>query len=199
MTTDALVLDAAAQDLLFREARTANTFTDEPVSDEQVQAIYELVKFGPTAMNQQPLRVVLVRSAEARERLVQHLGEGNKAKTSAAPLTAILAVDNEFHEELPTVFPHFPGAKDYFTERPARESSAAMNGALQAGYFIIGVRAAGLAAGPMTGYDAEGVNKEFFADGEHSVLAVVNIGKPGENAWYPRSPRLAYDEVVTTV
>ncbi|MFE2104262.1 malonic semialdehyde reductase [Kitasatospora sp. NPDC059463] len=199
MTTDALVLDAAAQDLLFREARTANTFTDEPVSDEQVQAIYELVKFGPTAMNQQPLRVVLVRSAEARERLVQHLGEGNKAKTSAAPLTAILAVDNEFHEELPTVFPHFPGAKDFFAERPARESSAAMNGALQAGYFIIGVRAAGLAAGPMTGYDAEGINKEFFGDGEHSVLAVVNIGKPGENAWYPRSPRLAYDEVVTTV
>ncbi|MFF8773756.1 malonic semialdehyde reductase [Kitasatospora sp. NPDC015120] len=199
MTTDALVLDAAAQDLLFREARTANTFTDEPVTDEQVQAIYELVKFGPTAMNQQPLRVVLVRSAEARERLVQHLGEGNKAKTAAAPLTAILAVDNEFHEELPTVFPHFPGAKDFFAERPVRESSAAMNGALQAGYFIIGVRAAGLAAGPMTGYDAEGINKEFFGDGEHSVLAVVNIGKPGENAWYPRSPRLAYDEVVTTV
>ncbi|MFE6868413.1 malonic semialdehyde reductase [Kitasatospora sp. NPDC057692] len=199
MTTDALVLDTAAQDLLFREARTANTFTDEPVSDEQVQAIYELVKFGPTAMNQQPLRVVLVRSAEARERLVQHLGEGNKAKTATAPLTAILAVDNEFHEELPTVFPHFPAAKDYFAERPVRETSAAMNGALQAGYFIIGVRAAGLAAGPMTGYDAEGINKEFFGDGEHSVLAVVNIGKPGENAWYPRSPRLAYDEVVTTV
>ncbi|WP_405005985.1 malonic semialdehyde reductase [Kitasatospora purpeofusca] len=199
MTTDTLVLDAAAQDLLFREARTANSFTDEPVSDEQIQAIYELVKFGPTAMNQQPLRVVLVRSAEGRERLVQHLGEGNKAKTTAAPLTAILAVDNEFHEELPTVFPHFPAAKSYFTERPVREASAAMNGALQAGYFIIGVRAAGLAAGPMTGYDAEGINKEFFTDGEHSVLAVVNIGKPGENAWYPRSPRLAFDEVVTTV
>ncbi|MFB6889670.1 malonic semialdehyde reductase [Kitasatospora sp. NPDC056327] len=200
MTTDALVLDAAAQDLLFREARTANTFTDEPVSDEQVQAIYELVKFGPTAMNQQPLRVVLVRSAEARERLVNHLGEGNKAKTTSAPLTAILAVDNEFHEELPTVFPHFPGAKDYFAgDRDGRVASAAMNGALQAGYFIVGVRAAGLAAGPMTGYDAEGINKEFFADGEHSVLAVVNIGKPGDNAWYPRSPRLAYDEVVTTV
>ncbi|MER7754602.1 malonic semialdehyde reductase [Kitasatospora sp. NPDC097643] len=200
MTTDALVLDTAAQDLLFREARTANTFTEEPVSDEQIQAIYELVKFGPTALNQQPLRVVLVRSAEARERLVQHLSDGNKAKTAAAPLTAILAVDNEFHEELPTLFPHFPQAKDaFFSERPAREASAQMNGALQAGYFIIGVRAAGLAAGPMTGYDAEGINKEFFADGEHSVLAVVNIGKPGENAWYPRSPRLAYDQVVTTV
>ncbi|WP_327680310.1 malonic semialdehyde reductase [Kitasatospora sp. NBC_00458] len=200
MTTDALVLDAAAQDLLFREARTANTFTDEPVSDEQIQAIYELVKFGPTALNQQPLRVVLVRSAEGRERLVQHLSDGNKAKTAAAPLTAILAVDNEFHEELPTLFPHFPQAKDaFFAERPVREASAQMNGALQAGYFIVGVRAAGLAAGPMTGYDAEGINKEFFADGEHSVLAVVNIGKPGENAWYPRSPRLSFEQVVTTV
>ncbi|AUY50008.1 malonic semialdehyde reductase [Streptomyces sp. CB01881] len=200
MTTDALVLDAAAQDLLFREARTANTFTDEPVSDEQIQAIYNLVKFGPTAFNQQPLRVVLVRSAEGRERLVQHMADGNKAKTTAAPLVAILAVDNEFHEELPTQLPHFPQAKDmFFTERPVREASASMNGALQAGYFIIGVRAAGLAAGPMTGYDAAAINKEFFGNGDHSVLAVVNIGKPGEDAWFPRSPRLAYDEVVTTV
>ncbi|MFF2612480.1 malonic semialdehyde reductase [Kitasatospora sp. NPDC058046] len=200
MTTDALVLDAAAQDLLFREARTANTFTDEPVTEEQVQAIYELVKYGPTAFNQQPLRVVLVRSTEGRERLVQHLADGNKAKTAAAPLVAVLAADNEFHEELPTQFPHFPQAKDvFFSERSVREQSAKLNGALQAAYFIIGVRAAGLAAGPMTGYDAEGINKEFFGDGEHSVLAVVNIGKPGDDAWFPRSPRLAYDEVVTTV
>ncbi|MFF4379281.1 malonic semialdehyde reductase [Kitasatospora sp. NPDC001547] len=200
MTTDALVLDAAAQDLLFREARTANTFTDEPVTEEQVQAIYELVKFGPTAFNQQPLRVVLVRSEEARERLVRQMADGNKDKTAAAPLVAILAVDNEFHEELPTQLPHFPQAKDlFFSERSVREQSATLNGALQAAYFIVGVRAAGLAAGPMTGFDAEGINKEFFGDGEHSVLAVVNIGKPGEDAWFPRSPRLAYDEVVTTV
>ncbi|GAA2750999.1 malonic semialdehyde reductase [Kitasatospora cinereorecta] len=194
-----LELDTVAQDLLFREARTANTFTDEPVTDEQVQAIYDLVKFGPTAMNAQPLRIVLVRTPEGRRRLVDQMSEGNKAKTASAPLTAILAVDNEFHEELPTQFPHFPGAKDVFSERPVREAVASMNGSLQAAYFIIGIRAAGLAAGPMAGYDAEGINKEFFSDGEHSVLAVVNIGKPGEDAWYPRGPRLAYDEVVTTV
>ncbi|MFJ9696743.1 malonic semialdehyde reductase [Kitasatospora sp. NPDC101183] len=200
MTTDALVLDAAAQDLLFREARTANTFTDEPVTEEQVQAIYDLVKYGPTAFNQQPLRVVLVRSAEGRERLVQHLSDGNKAKTAAAPLVAILAADNEFHEELPTQFPHFPQAKDvFFSDRSVREGSAALNGALQAAYFIIGVRAAGLAAGPMTGFDAAGIDKEFFGEGDHSVLAVVNIGKPGDEAWFPRSPRLEYDQVVTTV
>jgi 3-hydroxypropanoate dehydrogenase len=198
--TDVLALDPAAQDLLFREARTANTFTDEPVTDEQVQAIYDLVKYAPTSMNMQPLRVVLVRSAEARERLVGFMADGNKDKTAKAPLVAILVADNEFHEELPTQFPHFPQAKDvFFSERAARENSARLNGALQAGYFIVGVRAAGLAAGPMTGFDAEGIDKEFFGDGEHSVLAVVNIGKPGEDAWYPRSPRLSYDEVVTTV
>ncbi|MFE7326393.1 malonic semialdehyde reductase [Streptomyces sp. NPDC057565] len=194
-----LVLDPAAQDLLFREARTANTFTDEPVSEEQVQAIYDLVKYGPTAFNQSPLRVVLVRSDDARARLVKHMAEGNQPKTSTAPLVAILAADNEFHEELPALMPHFPQAKDaFFSERPVRESSAALNAALQAAYFIMGVRAAGLAAGPMTGFDAAGIEKEFL-DGDHSLLMVVNIGKPGEDAWFPRLPRLAYDEVITTV
>ncbi|MEU6087826.1 malonic semialdehyde reductase [Streptomyces sp. NPDC047085] len=194
-----LVLDPAAQDLLFREARTANAFTDEPVTDEQVQAIYDLVKYGPTAFNQTPLRITLVRSSEARERLVQHMAEGNQAKTATAPLVAILSADNEFHEELPALFPAFPQAKDvFFAERPAREGSAAMNAALQAAYFIVGVRAAGLAAGPMTGFDFEGVRKEFLDD-DHTPLMVVNIGKPGPDAWYPRSPRLAFDDVVTTV
>ncbi|MFI9495341.1 MULTISPECIES: malonic semialdehyde reductase [Streptomyces] len=194
-----LILDPTAQDLLFREARTANTFTDEPVTDEQVQAIYDLVKYGPTAFNQSPLRIVLVRSAEGRERLVQHMAEGNQAKTSTAPLVALLVADNEFHEELPALLPHFPQAKDaFFSERPVREQAAALNASLQAAYFIIGVRAAGLAAGPMTGYDAAGIEKEFL-DGDHKLLMVVNIGKPGEDAWFPRLPRLSYDEVVTTV
>ncbi|WP_370421112.1 malonic semialdehyde reductase [Streptomyces sp. QH1-20] len=194
-----LALDAAAQDLLFRAAHTANTFTDEPVSDEQVQAIYDLVKYAPTAFNSTPLRVVLVRSEEARERLVSHMAEGNRPKTRTAPLVAILATDNEFHEELPHLMPHFPQAKDvFFSERPAREGSAALNGALQAGYFILGIRAAGLAAGPMTGFDFAGVQKEFLDD-DHTPLMVVNIGKPGVDASHPRSPRLAYDQVVTTV
>ncbi|MGA4959376.1 malonic semialdehyde reductase [Streptomyces lavendulocolor] len=194
-----LVLEPAAQDLLFREARTANTFTDEPVTEEQVQAIYDLVKYGPTAFNQSPLRVVLVRSAEARERLVPLMAEGNQAKTASAPLVAILAADNEFHEELPGLFPHFPQAKDvFFAERPVREQAAGLNAALQAAYFIVGVRAAGLAAGPMTGFDFAGVQKEFL-DADHTPLMIVNIGRPGEGASFPRSPRLAYEDVVTTV
>ncbi|MGW4079387.1 malonic semialdehyde reductase [Streptomyces rhizosphaericus] len=195
----ALVLDPAAQDLLFREARTANTFTDEPVTEEQVQAIYDLVKYAPTAFNQSPLRIVLVRSPEARERLVQHMAEGNQPKTSTAPLVAILAADNEFHEELPALFPHFPQAKDvFFAERAAREQAATLNASLQAGYFILGIRAAGLAAGPMTGFDPAGVQKEFL-DEDHTPLMVINIGKPGEDAWFPRGPRLDYDDVITTV
>ncbi|MET9295107.1 malonic semialdehyde reductase [Streptomyces sp. NPDC003077] len=194
-----LLLEPEAQDLLFREARTANTFTDEPVADEQIQAIYDLVKYGPTAFNQSPLRVVLVRSVEARARLVAHMAEGNRPKTAAAPLVAILATDHEFHEELPRLVPYAPEAKDrYFSERSVREDSALLNGALQAAYFLLGIRAAGLAAGPMTGYDADGIRKEFL-DEDHAPLMVVNIGRPGPNAWFPRLPRLPYGDVVSSV
>ncbi|GIG01302.1 malonic semialdehyde reductase [Catellatospora citrea] len=194
-----LVLDNHAQDLLFRSARTANTFTDEPVTDEQVRAIYDLVKYAPTSLNMQPLRVVLVRSEQARERLVEQMADGNKAKTGKAPLVAILAADTNFHDKLPDLFPHAPGIRDWFTgDDAARANTAQFNAALQVGYFILGVRAAGLAAGPMTGFDATGIEKEFFADGEHKVLAVVNIGKPGEGAWFDRNPRLDYDDVVKT-
>lgn len=200
VVTPGLVLDAGAQDVLFRQARTANSFTTEPVTDEQVRAIYDLVKYAPTSMNQQPLRVVLVRSDEARDRLLRHLAQGNQAKTAKAPLVAILAADVDFHEELPRTFPHAPGAKDTFAaDETAREASAKLNATLQVGYFILGVRAAGLAAGPMTGFDAAGVDAEFFPDGRHRSLVVLNIGKPGDNAWYDRLPRLDYDEVVTTV
>jgi 3-hydroxypropanoate dehydrogenase len=196
----ALALDPVAQDLLFREAHTANTFTDEPVSDEQIRAIHDLVKFAPTAFNQSPLRVTLVRSAEARERLVQQMAEGNRPKTSTAPLTAILSVDLDFHERLPELFPAVPGLKDsVFAEAEAREAAGTFNASLQAGYFLLGIRAAGLAAGPMTGFDADGVNKEFFGDGRQKVLLVVNIGKPGEDAFRPRAPRLTFEDAVTTV
>ncbi|WP_370417105.1 malonic semialdehyde reductase [Streptomyces sp. QH1-20] len=199
MSTYPLALDADAQNLLFREARTANAFSAEPVTDEQIQAIYDLVKYGPTAFNQSPLRVTLVRSPEARERLLKHMAEGNQAKTAAAPLVAVLSADNEFHEELPQLVPHYPQAKDeFFGERPVREQSALLNATLQAAYFIIGIRAAGLAAGPMTGFDSAGLQKELLDD-DHTPLMVINIGRPGENPWYPRAPRLAYDQAVTTV
>lgn len=196
-TTDVLHLSADAQDLLFREARTANSFSDEPVTDEQVRAIYDLVKWAPTSMNQQPLRVTLLRSDEARERLLPHLMEGNQPKTSAAPLTAVLAADTEFHQHLPRVFPHAPSAKDLFEADDFRHQNAHLNATLQVAYFILGVRAAGLAAGPMTGFNNAGVDGEFFPGGSWKSLVVVNIGKPGEDAWFERLPRLDFDEVVT--
>ena len=194
-----LVLDPAAQDLLFREARTANTFTDEPVTDEQIEAIYDLVKYGPTSINCQPLRVVLVRSEQARARLVPLMAESNQAKTRQAPLVAILAADTEFHDELPRLVPFKPEARDWFLDPTMREHAARFNAGLQIGYFIIGIRAAGLAAGPMIGFDAAGVDAEFFPDGRYRSLLVVNIGLPGPDAWFDRLPRLPHDEVVTTV
>lgn len=195
-----LVIDQRAQDVLFHQARTANTFTDEPVDEEQLRAIYELVKWAPTSFNQQPLRVVLVRSPQARERLVTHMWENNQAKTRAAPLTAILAADTGFHEHLPTQFPIWPDLKDaVFADATVREDSARLNATLQVAYVIIGIRAAGLSAGPMTGFDAAGVDKEFFPDGQHRSLVVVNLGRPGPDAYYDRLPRLAYEQVVSTV
>jgi 3-hydroxypropanoate dehydrogenase len=195
----AMSLDPAGQDLLFRQARTANAFTDEPVTDDQVRAIYELVKWAPTAMNTQPLRVVLVRSPQARERLVAHLAPGNRDKTRSAPLVAVLAADTDFHEHLDELLPYAPGAKDRFADPAAREQAARFNATLQMGYFLLGVRAAGLAAGPMGGFDHDGVDREFFGDGRLRSLLVVNIGLPAGDAWAERLPRLPHDDVVFTV
>ena len=199
MSSNHIVIDKCAQDLLFRAARTANTFTAEPVSDEQITAIYDLVKWAPTSFNQQPLRVVLVRSPEARSRLVPFMWDSNQGKTEAAPLTAILAADIDFHEHLPEQFPVFPQAKDlFFATEEARIEAATLNATLQVGYFILGVRSVGLAAGPMTGFYADKVAEEFFPGGRHRPLVVVNIGKPDSDAWYDRLPRLRFADVFTT-
>lgn len=193
-----LAIDSATADLLFREARTANTFTEDPVSPAQIEAIYELVKFGPTAFNAQPLRLTLLVSEQSRARLVPLMAPGNQAKTASAPMVAILSYDIDFHEHLPEVFPVHPAAKNFFDDDVDRRVSfASMNAALQAGYLIVGIRAAGLAAGPMLGFDAAGVNKEFFPDGKQSVLFVMNIGKPGPDAWFDRLPRHPYQRAVT--
>lgn len=195
---DTLALHPEAQSLLFTQARTANTFSDEPVSDEQLRAIFELTKWPPTASNTQPLRVLYVRTPQARERLVAHVADGNKEKTRSAPVVAVLAADTDFHEFIPKVFPIRAGMRDRLAGDPAsREHLARFNATLQAGYFLLGVRAAGLAAGPMGGFDAAGVDSEFFAGSPWKSILVVNIGKPGDNAWFDRLPRLDYDEVVS--
>lgn len=197
---ETLAIPAEAADLLFREGATAYAFDERPVADEQVRAVYDLVKWGPTSMNNQPLRVVLVRSPEARARLVRQMGGANRERTAGAPLVAILAADLDFHDELPRVFPVYPTARDRFaTDEAGRHEAAVFNATLQMGYFLVGVRAAGLAAGPMTGFDADGVTREFFPDGRHRALMVVNLGYPAPHGTRPRQPRLAYEEAVSTV
>lgn len=194
-----LAISPRVQDLLFRDARTGYAFTDEPVTDDEMRAIYDLIKWAPTSMNSQPLRIVLIRTPEARARLLGHVSEGNKAKTASAPLVAVLAADLDFHEELPKIFPINPGARNGFANEERRERAAVFNTSLQIGYFLIGIRAAGLVAGPMGGFDADGVTAEFFPDGRHKALLVVNIGHPADSAFRPRLPRLDFDEVVATV
>ncbi|MCZ7375939.1 malonic semialdehyde reductase [Micromonospora sp. WMMC250] len=195
---DLLALDRAAQDLLFREARTAETFTDEPVTDAQVAAIHDLIRHGPTAYNGQPLRVLLLRSPVSRARLLPYLSSGNRAKTASAPLTAILAADVDFHQRLPELYPHRPQARDWLADRAARVEQARFNATLQIGYLIVGVRAAGLAAGPMAGFDSGGVQREFFPDGRHEVLLLLNVGRPGPGSGRARLPRLDTGEVIRT-
>ena len=193
------VLDDAAVDLLFREARTANTFTDEPVTDEQIRAIHDLVKWAPTSANLQPLRVLIVRSPEAKARLLPLMSDGNRAKTGTAPAVAILAADTDFHEQIPRVFPQRPEMREYFADAAQREQFARFNATLQAGYFILAVRAIGLAAGPMAGFDAAGIDREFFAGTPLKSVLVINLGRPGPDAWFPRLPRLDYEDVVTVI
>lgn len=194
---DPIALPPTAQDLLFREARTANAFTDEPVPDAQLRAIWELVRWAPTASNTQPLRVTFVRTPAGRERLLPLMSAGNREKTAQAPVTAILATDTRFFTHWDRLVPHKAGSGAKLADAPEKAGSMArLNGALQAGYFLLGVRAAGLAAGPMAGFDAAAVDAEFLADGLRSFL-VVNVGHPAEDAWRERLPRLRPDEVLT--
>lgn len=192
-----LALGDDAADLLFREAHTAYRFTDRPVTDAQMRAVFELVKWAPTALNGQPMRITLVRSARAREQVIARLAPGNRAKAESAPLIAILSYDLDFHETLPEVLPSSPRAREGFAEESARHAFGSFNGALQAAYFLIGVRAAGLSAGPMGGFDKAGVDADFFPDGRQRSFLVVNIGHPAADGQFPRSPRLPYEQVVS--
>src|ERR1700722_14834184 len=192
-----LALDAATQELLFTEARTANTFSTEPVSDEQLRAITDLAKWPPTMANTNPLRILFLRTPEGKQRLGPLMSEGNRAKTISAPAVAVLAIDTDFHDKIPELLPFRPELRDAFVaDAKNRERVATFNGALQAGYFILAVRAAGLAAGPMLGFDGPGIDAEFFAGRSWKTILVVNIGKPGTDPWFDRLPRLAHEDYV---
>jgi 3-hydroxypropanoate dehydrogenase len=193
-------IDADARAQLFTDARTANTFDATPVTQQELAEIWELTRWAPTGSNFQPLRVTYVTSPEARERLATHMISKNRAKTLAAPAVAVLAIDSRFHEHIPTVAPFRAETVPVFeADEEMRLEAARFNGALQAGYFVLAVRSVGLAAGPMGGFDAAGLDADFFADGRLRSTLVVAIGHPGDGAWRDRLPRLEHAQSVQWV
>jgi 3-hydroxypropanoate dehydrogenase len=191
------MLDDHALDLIFRDAHTPQGFLGDPVTDEKLRQVYELMKWGPTTLNSQPGRLVFVRSKAAKERLAPALSPGNLDKTMKAQVTAIIAYDCRFYENLPKTFPNNPKAKDNFEgeERKAMVDRVALrNGSLQGAYFIIAARALGLDCGPMSGFDNAKVDAAFFPDGRWKSNFLVNLGKGDPSKIFPRNPRLSFEE-----
>jgi 3-hydroxypropanoate dehydrogenase len=188
-------LAEAALDQLFRHARTFNAFLPKPVGDEQLHALYELAKFGPTSANSSPMRVVFVKSAAAKEKLKPYLSEGNRAKTLSAPVTAIIANDHEFYEKLPQLFPHADARSWFVGNQELIDRTAFRNATLQGAYVIMAARAVGLDCGPMSGFDNAGVDQAFFAGTSIKSNFLINIGYGDSSRdLFPRSPRLSFDE-----
>lgn len=188
------MLDDWTLNRLFRDARTHGAWTHSPVTDDDLRRIWDLARMGPTSGNCSPARVLFLRTVEAKERLRPCLSPGNVDKTMAAPVTAILGHDTAFFDLLPRLFPH-AAARDWFAENPAlAEVTAFRNGTLQAGYFILASRAVGLDAGPMSGFDNEAVDREFFAGTTIRSNILVNLGVGDAAMLHPRNPRLSFDE-----
>lgn len=190
-------LSKGALDQLFIEARTRNWYTDESVPETLIRETYDLMKMGPTSANCCPARFVFIQSEDAKARLKPHLSEGNFEKTMSAPWTVIIAHDLDFPEKIPELFPHNPGAKDWFADPQARAETAFRNGTLQGAYFMIAARAMGLDCGPMSGFDRIGVDKEFFRgnpETEHwTANFLCNVGYGSDRDVFPRAPRLGFD------
>ena len=188
-------LAEAALDQLFRTARTYNAFLPKEVTDEQLHALYELAKFGPTSANSSPMRLVFVKSAAAKEKLKPFLSEGNRAKTMAAPVTAIVANDHAFYEKLPQLFPHADARSWFVGNQPLIDTTAFRNATLQGAYVIMAARALGLDCGPMSGFDNAGVDLAFFAGTTVKSNFLINIGYGDSSRdLFPRSPRLTFEE-----
>jgi 3-hydroxypropanoate dehydrogenase len=188
------VLDDAALDTLFREARTHNGWSDALVSDEDLHRLYDLVKFGPTSANTSPARFVFLRTVEAKERLLPALSPGNVAKTMAAPVVVIVAEDPRFYDHLPQLFPH-GDARAWFAGNPAlAEETAFRNSTLQGAYLIMAARAIGLDTGPMSGFDRSKVDEIFFSGFGWKSNFLVNLGHGNGEDLFPRAPRLEFNE-----
>ena len=200
MNTNMKLLDDAGIDVILREAHTYNGWQKREVSNEVLTALYDAAVMGPTSANCLPMRLVFVKSAAAKARLIPHMMEQNKEKTLHAPVTAIVGYDLEFYKEMPRLFPPVPEFGNMFKENAELAQEYAMrNGSLQGGYLIIAIRAFGLSAGPMSGFDNAGVDKEFFAGTACRSNFLCNIGYGDGATVYPRNPRLSFDEACSVL
>jgi 3-hydroxypropanoate dehydrogenase len=180
---------------LFTDARTQNGYLPQPVSDDTLRQLYELMKWGPTSANCSPSRLVFVRTAAAREKLLACVSPGNVNKVREAPVTVVLGMDLDFHEQLPKLFPHAPDARSWFAGDAAKRAETALrNSSLQGGYLILAARALGLDCGPMSGFDTAKMDAAFFAGRNVRTNFICTLGHGDPAKLFPRSPRLAFDE-----
>jgi len=193
------MIDNNTLDILFRNARTHNGWIDKPVSDAQLQEIYDLMKWGPTSANCSPARIVFVKSAAEKEKLVACMAPGNAEKTKAAPVTAIIGMDYAFYEKLPQLFPHADAKSWFVGNQPMIDATTFRNSSLQGAYFIIAARAAGLDCGPMSGFDADKVNAAFFAGSSIKANFICNLGYGDASKLFGRSPRLSFEEACKVI
>lgn len=194
------ILDDEALQQTFLNARTFNTFTQEQVADDLLAQLYQLMKWGPTSMNSQPGHFVFVKTAEAKQRLNSTLLPGNQAKSLAAPVTVIIASDMEFYNHLPDQFPALPDAKAMFESNAAlTKATADRNSSMQGAYLIIAARMLGLDCGPMSGFDNNAVDAEFFPEGRYKANFLINLGYGDNKGNYPRGPRLTFEEAVRII
>lgn len=187
-------LDNAALDILFREARSYNAWQDKPVSDQQINELYELMKWGPTSANSCPARMVFIKSDEAKQKLRDCLDEGNIEKSMSAPVVAIIGMDMEFYEQLSKLFPH-TDAKSWFVGKDEKILETAFrNSSLQGAYLMLAARSLGLDCGPMSGFDNDKLEAAFFPGGKIKANFICAIGYGSEDKLYPRGPRLEFNE-----
>jgi 3-hydroxypropanoate dehydrogenase len=190
-------LNDDALDTLFRDARSFNGYVDEPVTEADIRAIYDLVKMGPTSANQQPGRFIWLLSQEGKDKLAGFASANNSSKIKEAPAAVIIAYDTEFHEHLGEFFPHVD-AKPWFAEPVARERHAFLNSTLQAAYFIIAARSVGFDTGPMTGFDNAAVDAAFFADQpSYKSIMISTLGHGDPSSIFGRLPRPAFEKFNT--
>jgi|TARA_B000000609_G_scaffold79717_1_gene60051 3-hydroxypropanoate dehydrogenase len=190
------VFDVKNKNLIFQEARTHNDWLDKDISNDILMEIYDLMKWGPTSANCSPTRIIFVKSKASKDRLLPFVIESNLEKTKSAPVTAIIGYDINFHDHLPKLFPHNPDAQNWFNHSiDIAEETAFRNGSMQGAYFIIAARALGLDCGPMSGFDKEGVDNEFFRDTNIKSNFLCNLGYGDKTKLFERSPRFKFNEI----